>query len=80
MWLLSRLFIAAVMLLITPLLPAPSGGLSPVGWEVFWWDSVLYNQIATLGYEYANDGKGHNVAFFPYFPSHPWSHDPWLTI
>jgi len=29
MWLLSRLFIAAVMLLITPLLPAPSGGLSP---------------------------------------------------
>jgi len=39
-----------------------------VGWEVYWWDSVLYNQIATLGYEYANDGKGHNVAFFPYFP------------
>jgi len=29
MWLLSRLFIAAVMLLITPLLPAPSGGIKP---------------------------------------------------
>jgi len=67
MWLLSRLVIAAAMLLIAPLLPAPPGGIKPtVGWDVFyWWDSLLYNQIATSGYEYANDGKGHNVAFFP---------------
>lgn len=70
MWLLSRLVIAAAMLLIAPLLPAPPGGIKPtVGWDVFyWWDSLLYNQIATSGYEYANDGKGHNVAFFPLFP------------
>ena len=70
MWLFSRLLIAAIMLLIAPLLPAPPGGIAPTfGWEVFYhWDSLLYDQIATSGYEYANDGKGHNVAFFPLFP------------
>ena len=70
MWLFSRLFIATAMLLITPLLQAPPGGIKPtVGWEVFYmWDGLLYDQIATSGYEYANDGKGHNVAFFPLFP------------
>jgi Gpi18-like mannosyltransferase len=70
MWLLSRLLIVAAMLLLVPLLPAPPGGIKPtVSWEVFsWWDSLLYKQIAISGYEYANDGKGHNVAFFPVFP------------
>jgi Gpi18-like mannosyltransferase len=70
MWLLSRLLIVATMLLLVPLLPAPPGGIKPtVSWEVYsWWDSLLYKQIATSGYEYANDGKGHNVAFFPVFP------------
>lgn len=70
MWLISRLVIAAVMLLIAPLLPAPPGGIAPtVSLDVFYrWDSLLYDQIATSGYEYANDGKGHNVAFFPLFP------------
>lgn len=70
MWLFSRLLITTAMLLIVPLFPAPPGGIKPaVGWEVFyWWDSVLYDQIATSGYEYINDGKGHNVAFFPLFP------------
>jgi len=70
MWLLSRLLIVAAMLLFVPLLPAPPGGIKPtVSREVFsWWDSLLYKQIATSGYEYANDGKGHNVAFFPVFP------------
>jgi hypothetical protein len=29
MWLFSRLFIATAMLLITPLLQAPPGGISP---------------------------------------------------
>jgi len=43
------------------------------------WDSLLYDQMPP-GYEYANDGKGHNVAFFPHFPSHPCSHDPWLPF
>lgn len=70
MWLFSRLLIVAIMLLVVPLLPAPTGGIKPpVSWEVFsWWDSLLYKQIAISGYEYANDGKGHNVAFFPTFP------------
>lgn len=70
MWLSSRLLIATAMLLIAPLLPAPPGNIVPkVGWEVFaWWDSGYYQTIATTGYEYVNDGKGHNVAFFPLFP------------
>ena len=70
MWLFSRLLIVAIMLLLVPSLPAPPGGIKPtVGWEVFsWWDSRHYHLIATSGYEYVNDGKGHNVAFFPVFP------------
>jgi len=50
MWLFSRLFIA--MLLIT--LYWLHRGIKPtVGWEVFYmWDSLLYDQIATSGYEY----------------------------
>lgn len=70
MWLLSRLLIVALMLLLVPLLPAPPGGIKPtLSWEVFsWWDSLLYKQIITSGYEYINDGKGHNIAFFPVFP------------
>lgn len=71
MWLLSRLLIVALMLLIAPSLPAPPGGIAPTaGWQqiLCQWDGLLYKQIATSGYEYANDGKGHNVAFFPLFP------------
>jgi Gpi18-like mannosyltransferase len=70
MWLFSRLLIVAVMLLLTPLLPAPPGGITPkIGWEVFYhWDSIWYKQIALSGYEYVNDGKGHNLAFFPLLP------------
>ncbi len=70
MWLLSRLVIAAAMLLIAPLLPAPPGGIVPtVGWGVFSaWDSVFYEKIATSGYEYTTDGNEHSVAFFPLFP------------
>ena len=70
MWLISRLIIVAVMLLLAPSLPAPPRGIEPtVGWGVFsWWDSILYQQIAISGYEYANDGKEHVIAFFPLFP------------
>lgn len=70
MWLLSRIVIAIAMLVIAPLLPAPPGGIQPtVSWDVFSaWDSDHYQMIATSGYEYANDGQGHNVAFFPLFP------------
>jgi len=39
-----------------PLLPL--GGIKPtVGWEVFYMWIVWYDQIATSGYEYANDGR-----------------------
>lgn len=70
MWLLSRIFITAAMLLVAPLLPDPPGGEAVTfGWDVFSaLDSEYYQQIATAGYEYVNDGKGHNVAFFPLFP------------
>ena len=70
MWLLSRLVIAVAMLLIAPLLPAPPGGIEAnMGWEVFsHWDSQYYKQIVTSGYEYAQDGKAHNIVFFPLLP------------
>ncbi|MEQ8385138.1 MAG: mannosyltransferase family protein [Coleofasciculus sp. A1-SPW-01] len=70
MWLFSRMVIAIAMLVIAPLLPAPPGGIQPtVSWDVFLaWDSYFYQAIALSGYEYANDGQGHNVAFFPLFP------------
>jgi Gpi18-like mannosyltransferase len=70
MWLLSRALIAIAMLVIAPLLPAPPGGIQPdLGWGVFWdRDSEHYQNITFNGYEYINDGKAHNVAFFPLFP------------
>lgn len=70
MWLSGRLTIWTAMLLVAPLLNAPPGGITPTfDWEVFdAWDSLHYQAIATSGYEYANDGKGHNLAFFPLFP------------
>jgi Gpi18-like mannosyltransferase len=70
MWGVSRLVVAIALVVIAPALPAPAGGVQPdFGWEVFSrWDSLLYQQIATLGYEYADDGKGHLVAFFPLLP------------
>ncbi|ARV61400.1 hypothetical protein BZZ01_24735 [Nostocales cyanobacterium HT-58-2] len=69
-WLISRLLIWAAMLLVAPHLSAPSQGIAPeFGWGVFdAWDSVHYRAIATSGYEFANDGKQHNLAFFPLFP------------
>ncbi|MGB3655713.1 MAG: mannosyltransferase family protein [Rivularia sp. (in: cyanobacteria)] len=70
MWLGSRLLLWVVMLGIAPLLQAPSGGIAATfDLEVFYaWDSIHYQDIATTGYEYINDGKMHNVAFFPLFP------------
>jgi hypothetical protein len=35
------------------------------------WDAGWYASIAERGYEYADDGEQHNIAFFPLFP--------WLT-
>jgi len=66
MWLFSRLFIAAAMLLITPYSAPPEGLAHSWLGSLYMWDSLLYDQIATSGYEYANDGKGHNVASSPF--------------
>jgi Gpi18-like mannosyltransferase len=70
MWLLSRLAIAIAMLLIAPSIPAISWGHVPTAsWKVFYsWDSGWYEEIATGGYSYADDGAKHTVAFFPVFP------------
>lgn len=69
MWLLSRVVIWITMLLVAPNLPSAPDGLSSTGWGIFdAWDSVHYRAIATTGYEFANDGKQHNLAFFPLFP------------
>ncbi len=70
MWFSSRFLIWIVMLGIAPLLEAPSGGVrATFDLQVFYaWDSKHYYDIATTGYEYINDGKGHNIAFFPLFP------------
>ncbi|MEM7555502.1 MAG: mannosyltransferase family protein [Cyanobacteria bacterium P01_A01_bin.84] len=69
-WLCSRLLIWIVMLQLAPHLPIPAGGEPPkLGWEVFnGWDSGHYQHIAVNGYEYVDDGKEHNIAFFPLFP------------
>ncbi|MEA5619708.1 mannosyltransferase family protein [Cronbergia sp. UHCC 0137] len=69
-WLVSRIFIWTGMLVIAPHLPVPRDGIVPdFGWGVFdAWDSVHYRAIATSGYEFINDGKQHNIAFFPLFP------------
>ncbi len=69
-WFVSRLFIWTAMLLIAPNLPKPEDGIVPsFGWGVFHaWDSVHYHNITTSGYEFVNDGRQHNIAFFPLFP------------
>ncbi len=82
MWLLSRLVIVIAMQLMAPLLhlspvnynePGPldfvPGFVPKIGWELFsHWDGAWYRKIATEGYDYANDGKYHSIAFFPLFP------------
>ncbi|WP_341524916.1 mannosyltransferase family protein [Nostoc sp. UHCC 0302] len=74
MWFVSRMFIWTTMLLIAPNMPSPAEGTtSHFGWGVFdAWDSIHYRAIATTGYEFVNDGKQHNLAFFPLFPLSIW--------
>ncbi|HEY9086020.1 MAG TPA: mannosyltransferase family protein [Candidatus Tyrphobacter sp.] len=43
---------------------APHGIIAALGN----WDGAWYGSIAMHGYEFAADGKAHNVAFFPLFP------------
>lgn len=82
MWFLSRLVVVVAMQVIAPLshiAPVTHDGILPLGfspgfvpkssWVLFsHWDGAWYRKIATFGYEYANDGKYHTVAFFPLFP------------
>ncbi|MBW4690412.1 MAG: hypothetical protein KME27_01455 [Lyngbya sp. HA4199-MV5] len=68
--LLSRLVILVSMLLVAPIASKPENPQRAIGaWQALvGWDSVHYLGIATTGYEYAADGIGHNVAFFPMLP------------
>ncbi|MBD2774908.1 hypothetical protein [Iningainema tapete] len=70
MWLSSRVAIAITILFIAPLLPAPPDGAAAMfNWRAFSeWDSIWYQKIVTVGYDYAPDGKEHSIAFFPLFP------------
>lgn len=74
MWIFSRIIIWSSMLLIATKLPSPVAGIAPhFGWSIFdAWDSVHYRAIATNGYEFIDDGKQHNLAFFPLFPLSIW--------
>ncbi len=82
MWLLSRITVVIAIQLIAPLshlTPVTHDGALPLGftagfvpkssWELFsHWDGAWYRKIATVGYDYADDGKYHPIAFFPFFP------------
>ncbi len=82
MWLLSRLVIVVAMQLLAPVSnipPVTHSGTLPLdytpgfvpqsSWNLFGhWDGAWYRKIATLGYDYAQDGKYHSIAFFPLFP------------
>ncbi len=59
-WLTTRAVIFAALFWLTPAHP---------GWSVLTnWDGIWYEQVATVGYEYAPDGRQHDVAFFPLYP------------
>lgn len=75
MWLFSRLLIVTAMYLLAPRIvpdavlsdPKFNGVVS--GWERFAdWDGNWYREIATDGYEYADDNAQHSIAFFPLYP------------
>lgn len=70
MWLGSRIIIWIAMFLVAPLLPAPSDGYpAEFSWTVFdIWDGRWYKEIVTEGYKFVDDGKQHNLAFFPMLP------------
>jgi len=84
MWLVSRLVIIIAMQVVVPLIytspvhpywqpPYPldySPNFIPQpSWELFsHWDGKWYRRIAVEGYNYANDGNQHSVAFYPLFP------------
>lgn len=60
-WALSRAVVAVAMVGAG----AHSGALAN-------WDGAWYGQIAMHGYRFTNDGRQHDVAFFPLFPLSVW--------
>jgi Gpi18-like mannosyltransferase len=82
MWLLSRLAIVVAMQILAPSYPGASAELPrplPLDFvpgfvpkpslELFThWDAAWFRQIVIQGYDYAPDGKMHNIAFLPLFP------------
>lgn len=58
-WFATRAVVFAALLW-----PAPAHALG----ALTNWDGIWYEHIATVGYEYAADGRQHDVAFFPLYP------------
>ena len=71
MWLSSRMLIWISMLGIAPLLPQPVKDIKATfSWDVFIrFDCEDYLDIVEHGYQFVNDGKAYNVAFFPLYPT-----------
>jgi Gpi18-like mannosyltransferase len=69
-WFISRILIwTTILLMATKNSGWETGIVSSLNWGIFEaWDSVHYRIIATTGYEFVDDGKEHNLAFFPLFP------------
>lgn len=69
MWALSRLVIVIGLALLAPGLPSPKGEPMMPGWGMLAnWDGVWYRMIVERGYDYAPDGQGHSIVFFPLYP------------
>lgn len=70
MWALSRLVILIAMLLLAPALGESASGesIAPSLALFAHWDGEHYLRIVNRGYQFRDDGKGYNVAFFPLFP------------
>jgi Gpi18-like mannosyltransferase len=72
MWAFSRIIVGSLIVFVTPFLSAkvsPDLASNHFGWNAFSeWDSLQYKSIVMNGYQYANDGEGYNVAFFPLYP------------
>jgi len=72
MWAFSRIVLGILICFIIPILSAEKFqdlNFADFGWNSFSeWDSLHYKSIVMNGYQYADDGKGYNVAFFPLYP------------
>ncbi len=73
-WISSRTIIWTTMVLTALHLVSPITGIQsdPILGIFHAWDSRHYHAIATAGYEFVDDSKQHNLAFFPLFPFSIW--------